>query len=560
MINQIIFVTGNEGKVKSIKEHLVGFDVEIIQKKLPLIEPQESSIEAVAISKATQAFNILKQPVIVEDSAFFIDALPGFPGLYSKFILKTIGAEGILKLMEGVLNRSCRFTSVLAYIDSSGVPRTFIDEGDAGTLTNEIDQTPCEEAWSDLWRIFTPKDETKPLTALSGEERKRVWDEWKTHSTFMKFALWLKEHSVKAAFEPSPETDETGRLLSNAFEFPIPREKIALRPRPHGQHKLLVYDRVSREITHHQFEDLGNLLPKGSVIVVNNSRVVKAALRKPVDDGTYLHVMYPNHESLNEVYTLCPWKPPVGEKVFVNGGYYEVKGAPIPNRDVRVGVLVPDDKNIKNLPEFLDRFGSLPIPIYINSERPPDSADNRDYQNCYAKVPGSIECPTAGLHFYPELMDSLKKQGLEFVEITLHIGYGTWKSLKAKYIDEHEMDPEEMVVTPEAFNRLIEVKKENRPLLAVGTSGVRTLETIAPEVLRGEKISAPITKETSLYIHPPYDFKLADMLLTNFAYPRTPIMVLPATFIGLGELKRIYQEALAHDYLFYTYGDSILIK
>lgn len=189
----INFVTGNAGKVKSIQEHIGPFGFEVKQTKLSLVESQADTAEAIALSKAEQAFKILKEPVIVEDSSFHIDELHGFPGPYIKYTLQTLGIKGLLKLAEPLKDRTCRFTSVLAYIDSDGVPRTFIDTGDAGILAKEIDTTPCEEAWSDLWRVFIPAGANKPLSALSGKEREAIWDKWKASSAFTQFSESVKK-------------------------------------------------------------------------------------------------------------------------------------------------------------------------------------------------------------------------------------------------------------------------------------------------------------------------------------------------------------------------------
>lgn len=549
----INFVTGNSGKVKTMQDHIKKYGFRVVQKKLSLVEPQAISAEAVALSKAMQAFKFLKEPVVVEDSSFHIEGLKGFPGPYIKYVLETIGVEGILELSKSLKDRTCRFTSALAYIDSDGVPRTFVQKGDAGILDTKIDQTENYQEWSDLWRIFIPSGHNVPLTALSKKKRDIVWKKWENESVFTQFAKWLEEKK-----NPKNKTS-TNRLLSSDFEFPIPRERIAIRPRPHGQHKLIVYNRQTKKITHHRFEDIINLLPKNTVVVINNSKVINASLRKVVEDGTYLHVMYPSHPDLEEVYTLCPWKPPAGEIIEINGGKYIVENAPVVNRDIRVGKLIPNDKSIRTLPEFLEKHGSLPIPIYVNSERLPDDFDHRDYQNCYAKVPGSIECPTAGLHFYPKLMNDMKKKGIEFIEVTLHIGYGTWKSFKTEYIDEHDMDAEEMIVSEKTLKRLREIKKQGKPILAVGTSSVRTLESLDKEINGKANIKGGIHRDTGIFIYPGRKLRVADMLLTNFAYPRTPIMALAAAFSGLAPLKKIFTEALGKDYLFYTYGDSILI-
>ena len=193
--NKIIinFVTGNAGKVKTMQSHIGKYGFEVVQTKLSLVEPQAPNAEAVALSKAMQAFKTLKQPVVVEDSSFHIEELKGFPGPYIKYTLQTLGVEGILNLTKGLKDRTCRFTSALAYIDSDGVPRTFVQKGDAGKLDIKVDKTPSNEAWSDLWRIFIPAGCKKPLTGLSKKERDMLSKKWESESVFSQFASWLNE-------------------------------------------------------------------------------------------------------------------------------------------------------------------------------------------------------------------------------------------------------------------------------------------------------------------------------------------------------------------------------
>lgn len=190
----INFVTGNAGKVKTMQNHIKKYGFEVVQTKLSLVEPQATNAEAVALSKAMQAFKTLKQAVVVEDSSFHIDELKGFPGPYIKYILQTLGVDGILNLAKGMKNRTCRFTSALAYIDTDGVPRTFVQKGDAGILDTKVDRTPNDEAWSDLWRIFIPAGYKKPLTGLSKLERNKLWKKWEKESVFSQFASWLSEN------------------------------------------------------------------------------------------------------------------------------------------------------------------------------------------------------------------------------------------------------------------------------------------------------------------------------------------------------------------------------
>lgn len=185
----INFVTSNSGKVKTMQDHIQKYGFEVVQTKLSLVEPQATNAEAVALSKAMQAFKALKQPVVVEDSSFHIDELKGFPGPYIKYVLQTLGVEGILRLTQSLKNRTCRFVSALAYVDSDGVPRTFVQKGDAGILDTKVNKTPNDEAWSDLWRIFIPTGYKKPLTGLAKSDRDKLWKKWERESVFFTICI-----------------------------------------------------------------------------------------------------------------------------------------------------------------------------------------------------------------------------------------------------------------------------------------------------------------------------------------------------------------------------------
>lgn len=188
----INFVTGNSGKVQSMQQHLTGLDITVKQVKLALVEPQANTVREVARSKAHQAFDLLREPVIVEDSAFSIDELNGFPGPYIKYALETIGIAGILKLAESLSDRSCHFESVLVYIDTSGKEKVFTERGATGSLATDIAPMNTNEAWSELWRIFIPAGATKPLSALEGTEREKIQARWQARSKFRQFGEWLK--------------------------------------------------------------------------------------------------------------------------------------------------------------------------------------------------------------------------------------------------------------------------------------------------------------------------------------------------------------------------------
>jgi S-adenosylmethionine:tRNA ribosyltransferase-isomerase/non-canonical purine NTP pyrophosphatase (RdgB/HAM1 family) len=554
---RITFVTGNAGKFATAREHLASLGVELEQVALDLDEIQSSSVQEVALHKAQQAFRALRRPVIVEDSGFYIDELNGYPGPSVKFVIKGLGAEGIARLADQTATRKCHFQGVLVYIDAHGVPRIFADEGDGGTIAEEPTAKPQPGSWSALWDVFVPTGCTEPLSALRDNERAHVFDGWAKQSVFTQFGDWLgrKRRSADA------NQAGGGRLRSVHLNFEFPADRIASRPRPKGRDLLLVVDRASGAVEHRRFAELPHLLPPRSLLVVNNSQVVKAALRRTLDDGTYLHIVSPFQTSLSNVTCLCPWKPAVGSSITVTGGRFIVESSPEAGRDLRQGRLVPDSSSVTTLQAFMERYGEVPIPIYVNAQREPDDADAIDYQNVYASNPGSVACATAGLHLHDGLLDELRRAGHDVAQITLHIGYGTWKSLATEYVDEHDMDAEFCELSAQVLTAVRAAKAEGRPVVAVGTSSVRTLETFANEILSTGPAKA-LQRETKLFIAPPFDFRVVDHVITNFAYPQTPIMALTAAFAGSAELLfSAYKEAVDHeDYLFFSYGDGMFLR
>lgn len=193
----ITLVTSNPNKVRALQGHTEPFGVHVVSQALTLVEPQADTIEEVALSKAGQAYKLLMQPVIVEDSGFGIDALSGFPGAYTKYVLQTIGVQGLLNVAQGLEARACRFTSALVHIDAGGTSHVFVDDAGVGTLAQTIDETPCADAWSDLWRVFVPHGADVPLTGLTTEARGAYLTEWQRNSVYTRFGKWFREQRVK---------------------------------------------------------------------------------------------------------------------------------------------------------------------------------------------------------------------------------------------------------------------------------------------------------------------------------------------------------------------------
>ncbi|MBN8592664.1 MAG: hypothetical protein J0M33_12945 [Anaerolineae bacterium] len=195
MMTSISFLTGNPSKLALAQRILAPFQIELTQVDLSLMEPQADRVEAVVSSKAQQGYRQLQKPVIAEDSGFFIDALKGFPGPYSRYVLETLGVDAILRLMQGVPDRSCRFISALTYIDAQGQTQTFIDEAAVGRLSEQADPTPIA-VYSDWWRVFIPEGTDQPLSALPESERASLIKHWSASSVYGQFGRWFNANTI----------------------------------------------------------------------------------------------------------------------------------------------------------------------------------------------------------------------------------------------------------------------------------------------------------------------------------------------------------------------------
>ncbi len=196
-MESIKFVSTNRGKAKVLAECLAAVGAELQRIELPIIEPQGSTLEAVALDKARQAFSMIEEPLVVEDSGLCVDGLAGFPGPVTKFMLETIGVAGLLRLANGLPSRTCRFVGALVYVDEDGVTHTFVDKQGVGTLALEVDGTRCAEAWSTTWNVFIPEGASKPLSALSPAERNAQFARWQAHSVYAQFAQWLSRRGAR---------------------------------------------------------------------------------------------------------------------------------------------------------------------------------------------------------------------------------------------------------------------------------------------------------------------------------------------------------------------------
>lgn len=336
-------------------------------------------------------------------------------------------------------------------------------------------------------------------------------------------------------------------LKTHDYYYDLPEELIAQTPvEPRDASRLLVYDRKADAITHAHFRDLPDFLREGDLLVINNTRVIPARifgtiegkqtvfellLLKRIDYTHWETIMRPARKArLNSVIKISDELTAVVEKIDDYGA-----------RTVRFefdGVFE----------DILDRVGNMPLPPYIHEKL----ADKERYQTVYSRVDGSAAAPTAGLHFTPELMDKVRAKGAEFAEVLLHIGLGTFRPVKAENILDHEMHSEYYEIDEATAEKINAAKREGRRVIAVGTTSVRVLETVADE--KGFVKAA--RGDTKIFIYPPYKFKCVDALITNFHLPESTLIMLVSAFAGRENTLKVYETAVKERYRFFSFGDS----
>jgi non-canonical purine NTP pyrophosphatase (RdgB/HAM1 family) len=201
-VKKITFVSTNRAKAKALADCVATVGYELERLELPIIEPQGSTLEAVALDKARQAFAYFEEPLVVEDSGLCVDGLAGFPGPVTKYVLETIGVAGLMKLAHGLPSRACRISGALVYVDADGTPHTFLDKHTVGTLALEPDTTRDKEAWSAVWNVFIPEGAPKSLSAMDNAERAAVFDRWRDHTVYAQFARWLARRETPIGVKP----------------------------------------------------------------------------------------------------------------------------------------------------------------------------------------------------------------------------------------------------------------------------------------------------------------------------------------------------------------------
>jgi len=336
-------------------------------------------------------------------------------------------------------------------------------------------------------------------------------------------------------------------MRADDFDYQLPKGLIAQHPvEPRDHARLMVLHRGSGTLEHRRFYELPRYLREGDVLVVNESKVFPARLlgRRSSGGKVELLLLRRLEGDLWEALARPGRRVRPGEKLYFGEG---VTGEVVERTE--------DGKRVVKFSgdlEALRRLGQVPLPPYIR--RPPVPEDEERYQTVYAKVEGSVAAPTAGLHFTEELLGKLREEGVRIVPVVLHVGPGTFRPVEGE-VSEHRMEPEYYEITGEAADAINEARGRGGRVVAVGTTSVRVLETVADE----EGRVRPGRGLTELFIYPPYRFKAVDVLITNFHLPRSTLLMLVAAFAGRERVLEAYGEAVRLGYRFYSYGDAMLI-
>ncbi|MBI1359528.1 MAG: tRNA preQ1(34) S-adenosylmethionine ribosyltransferase-isomerase QueA [Alphaproteobacteria bacterium] len=345
----------------------------------------------------------------------------------------------------------------------------------------------------------------------------------------------------------------------DAFDFELPEDRIALRPaNPRDSARLLVVRGPEGILEDYTMRDLPGLLRAGDIVVTNNTRVLKAALKgrraSRELDGADVAIDF----NLNRQCAPDRWsafaRPAKRLKVGDEVRFGDALTARVSGRSEGGEVELLFNRGGTDLSVAIEACGEMPLPPYITSKRAADERDIEDYQTTFANEVGSVAAPTAGLHFTPELLSSLQSAGVQRETVTLHVNAGTFLPVKAERTEDHIMHPEFAVLEESAASVIRSARSAGGRCIPIGTTALRTLESAAAN---GDLL--PFAADTSIFITPGHQFRAVDGLLTNFHLPRSTLFMLVSAMMGLQQMKRAYAHAVANGYRFFSYGDACLL-
>jgi S-adenosylmethionine:tRNA ribosyltransferase-isomerase len=362
----------------------------------------------------------------------------------------------------------------------------------------------------------------------------------------------------------------------DTFNYELPVDRIAQHPAARRDaSRMLLLNRQSGAWEDRTFGELPALLRGDELVVLNNARVLPARL---FGKRAGVHAQSPSRKTAREHLTgtvevfltrkvACEtWealvrpgrKMAVGERVLFGGG--ELEAEILARGQLGLRTICLRSHNEQSVEAIIERLGHVPLPPYI--ERPDESSDRERYQTVYARKPGAVAAPTAGLHFTSEILQQIRNRGCETCEITLDVGLGTFQPIHTETLEEHKIHSEAYEIREEAAEKILRAKEEGRPVLAVGTTVVRALEDAAAKAAAqgvARHFSAA-RAEASLFIFPGHTFRVVDCLLTNFHLPKSTLLALVSAFAGREAILAAYRHAVAERYRFYSYGDCMLIR
>lgn len=355
-------------------------------------------------------------------------------------------------------------------------------------------------------------------------------------------------------------------MKASDFDFELDPARIAQSPvTPRDAARLLVAGRDGAAARHHFVRDLPEVLAPGDLLVVNDTRVIAARLYGRRASGAAVEVLLAQRLAPNRwralVQPAARLKP--GERLELEGGVFVAHMLERPrDEEGELGDWIVElsarGAQPKDLDALIDAHGHLPLPRYIARERehdPREAADRERYQTVFAREPGAIAAPTAGLHFTAELLERLEARGVEVAKLTLHVGEGTFKPVEVEDIEQHRMHEERYVLPPQTAASVERARARGGRVIAVGTTSARTLETCA----RADRCVDAGSGSTRLFLKPGEALRVVDGLFTNFHLPRSTLLMLVSAFAGRERTLELYAEALRMDYRFYSYGDAMLI-
>ncbi|MGM0640374.1 MAG: tRNA preQ1(34) S-adenosylmethionine ribosyltransferase-isomerase QueA [Thermotogota bacterium] len=330
------------------------------------------------------------------------------------------------------------------------------------------------------------------------------------------------------------------------YDYHLPDEMIAQTPvEPRDECKLMAIDKKSGELENKIFKDIIDYLNPGDILVVNNTKVIPARIYGQKTTGAKVEILLMEKTEEDDSWK-CLVKP--GSKIKKSNEIIfseKLRGLITHHNDdgSRIIKFVGD-----NIWDEINRIGETPLPPYITNKIDDDSK----YQTKYAKKDGAVAAPTAGLHFTEELLEKIRNKGIEIEEVTLHVGLGTFRPIDVEDIRDHEIHEEYYEIKKETYDKIKKAKRDGKNIIAVGTTVVRTLESVVRnDILMGK---------TNIYIYPPYEFKMIDILITNFHLPKSSLLLLVSAFSNKDIIMNAYEKAKENNYRFFSFGDAMILK